>query len=257
MQKPSSRRRNSGQVLVITSLIIVMLLLSTFIYVAETVKNAPVYKAEANPGFSAYRLGTIHTVISALAAVSNGGLVSVLTENLLKYQWVVGNHTYDAILNATFSPQNTSPYEDGFWLSWGNSGTGVSSAEVNFVWNSSGTSTNFYSAYSVTISSDISIVGTYTLLTGTLKQANVTVNLFNEGKPALASNFEVYYEYNGNLNPEEWMPVSPSVTDYGNGTYLLSFTASTQNRNNPLLISIGCYDMRSIFVRANTALIKV
>lgn len=251
MKTTTSNRRNSGQVLVITSLIVVMLLLSTFIYVAETVKNAPVYETVANQGFSAYRLGAIHTIISALANVSNGGATGILVTDLANYKWMVGNHSFDAMLNATFSPRSTSPYQDGLWLSWGSSGIGVSSAYVSFVWNSCGTSTTFYSEYAVNMTSDIRIDGYYTRLTGTLKQANVTVNLLNEGNPALARNFTVYYEFNGDLNPEEWVQASPSITDYGNGTYFMSFTASTQNRNDPLLVSVCCHDLRYIFVRAN------
>jgi hypothetical protein len=258
MRTHRSDRNNSGQVLVITSLIVVMLLLSTFICVTETTKNAPLYAAEANSSFSSFRLGTIHAIMSALANVSNGGSSSILTADLNKYKWMVGNHSYDAILNLTFTPRSISPYSGGIWSSWNTDGTGVSSAYVNFAWNSSGTSSVYYSAYAINVTTDISMTGVYTRLSGAQKQANVTVNLLNEGKPALARNFTVYYEYDGSTWPSEtWIQASPTITDYGNGTYFMSFTATTSSRGDPLLVSVRCHDLRYIFVRANCTLTRV
>src|SRR3989304_7362015 len=79
-------RQNSGQVLVITSLILLLLLFSTALYVAETEKNTPISYAEEDISFVAYRLGTVHSVISALANISNGGSVEVLAEDLNRFE---------------------------------------------------------------------------------------------------------------------------------------------------------------------------
>jgi hypothetical protein len=85
-------------------------------------------------------------------------------------------------------------------------------------------------------------------LNGTLMQANLTVNLLNEGKPALAQNFTFYFEN----ATEGWVKVdSPSINDFGNGTYAVSFIAETYQPSDPLLVSMLCQDQRGIFVGAN------
>jgi hypothetical protein len=82
---------------------------------------------------------------------------------------------------------------------------------------------------------------------------NVTCTVFNEGEPALAKNITLFYEKDGDLSVQEWIPVdSPSSTDYGNGTYFMSFIAETQTHNDPVLVSVHVHDLRDIFVQANT-----
>ena len=253
MKTASSKRRgNSGQVLVITSLIVVMLLLSTVIYVRETGMDAPVYANAANLGFSAVKQAAVHTVISALANISNGGDIGVLAADLNQLRSVIANHSYNAILTMNYTPLNSAPYVDGVWVSWGTSGQGVSGAYVTFALNSSGVSANYYSGYSVNVTSKLLVEGYYTLLDGASKQVNVTCTLHNEDKPALAKNFTIYYEYDGTLTTEEWVQVPvPTIVDYGNGTCFLSFTATTMNRSDPLLISVHYHDTRGILVLAN------
>jgi hypothetical protein len=124
--------------------------------------------------------------------------------------------------------------------------------------NSSGTSATYYSEYAINVTSEIDVSGDYTLLTGSQKQVNVTCTLLNEGKPAQAQNFTVYYERDGSLSPEEWIQVtSPSIIDYGNGTYLISFTAETTNPDDPLLVSVHSQDLRQILIRANVTCTQV
>jgi subtilase family serine protease len=120
------------------------------------------------------------------------------------------------------------------------------------VLNSSGTSATCYSEYAINVTSELNVNGQYTLLNGSLKQVNLTCNILNEGKPALAQNFTVYYEQDGSLSTEEWIQVaSPSITDYGNGTYRMSFTANTTSPADPMLISVYSQDLRHVFVKAN------
>ena len=100
--------------------------------------------------------------------------------------------------------------------------------------------------------------GYYEALTGSLKQVNVTCNVLNEGKPALTQNFTVYYEQDGSLSTEEWVQVaSPSITDYGNGTYTMSFTAETTNPDDAMLVSVHSHDLRYILTQANVTCIQV
>ena len=157
-----------------------------------------------------------------------------------------------------FTPLNVAPYQEGAWIAWGSSGNGVSSAYVSFVVNSSGTSASYYAEYAVNMTSELNISGYYAQLTGTLKQVNLTCTVYNEGKPALAQNFTVYYEQDGSLPPEEWVEAaSPSIVDYGNGTYRVEFTAETANVDDPMLVSVHCHDLRDVFIKANVTCTQV
>ncbi len=258
MKTRRSSRGNSGQVLIIVALIVTMLLLSTALYVAETERDVAVYEAEVDPAFSAYKLGVMHTIMSALSNISNGGPPGILVANLNHLKAVVDNHSFNAILKMEFTTLNTAPYHDGVWVEWGSSGKGISSAYAAFVLNSSGTSATYYLEHVVNVTSEIEVSGEYTMLNETLKQVTVTCNILNEGEPALAQNFTVYYEQDGSLSPEEWVQVAaPSIVDYGNGTCAMSFTAETTNPDDPVLVSVHCRDLRGIFIRANVTCTQV
>ena len=54
------------------------------------------------------------------------------------------------------------------------------------------------------------------------------------------------------MQTDGWVKVdSPSITDFGNGTYSVSFTTETDQSNDPLLVSMLCQDQRGISVGAN------
>jgi hypothetical protein len=252
------KTRNSGQGLIIASLVVTLLLLSTAVYVSEIEKNVAVHDSEVNPAFSAYKLGVTHTLMSALVNISNGGSTDVLAASLNQFKSVVNSHSFSALVKMDFTPLNMAPYQDGVWISWGSSGRGISGAYVNLILNSSGTSGTYYSEYALNVTSQIDVDGYYTLLTGSQKQVNLTVAVLNEGKPALAQNFTVYYEQDGSLSTEEWVQVaSPSIPDYGNGTYAVSFTAETLNPDDPMLVSVHSHDLRHILVKANVTCTQV
>ena len=160
-----------------------------------------------------------------------------------------------------YTPLNKDPYLNGIWKSWSadgvgvssayvTDGEGVSSAYVRFVFNSSAPSTSSNLAFDVNVTTAAILSGNYQI-NGILTQANLTVNILNEGKPALAQNFTFYFEnaIGG------WVKVgSSSITDFGNfgnGTYSVSFTTETDQSSNPLLVSMLCQDQRGIFVGAN------
>jgi hypothetical protein len=202
--------------------------------------------------FSSIRQASVHTVVSALVNISNGGDKGILATDLDQLKYFVAIHSYNSILNMNYTPLSNGAFQDGVCMSWGGTGEGMSSAYIDFALNSSGGSTDYYSDYVVNITSKIVVNGYYTLLTGASKQLNVTCRLYNEGKPAIAKNFSVYYEYDGLLSIEEWVQItSPSIIDYGNGTYIISSTVSTINRDDPLLISVHSHDLRDILVLAN------
>ena len=247
MKKRDLKRDNSGQVLVITALLVALLLLSTAIYIIETEKEVPTIGTDENNAFPAYKQSTRNTLISALANVTNGGDAGVLTADLNELNSAITSHSYQAILQMDFTPQNTAPYQNGIWISWGTDGQGVSSAYVNFAFNSSGSSTTSNLEYAVNVTSAVNLSGNYLQLNDTFKQVNLTVNVLNEGKPALAQNFTFYFE-----NATDWIQVdSPSITNFGNGTYAVSFTAETDQPSGTLLVSMYCQDQRGITVGAN------
>ena len=244
--------------LIIASLVVTLLLLSTALYISEIEKHAAVYESRLNPAFASYKLGATNTVISALANVSNGGSANVLVEDLNKFKAVVNSQSFNAIVEMNFTPLNVTPYQDGVCISWDSSGRGISSAYVNLVLNSSGTSANYYSEYTINVTSEINVNGQYSLVNGSLRQVDLTCNILNEGKPALAQNFTVHYEQDGSLSTEEWVQVTaPSINDYGNGTYAISFTAETTNQDDPMLVSVHSHDLRHILTIANVTCAQV
>ena len=247
MKKRNLKRNSSGQMIIITALLVASLLLSTAIYVFETEKEVPTAGASEESVLPAYQQSTLNTLISALASVTNGGDPSVLTADLNELNAAITNDSYQAILQMNYTLLNVAPYQNGLWISWGADGLGVSSAYVNFVFDSSSSSTSSNLEYDINVTTAANLSGTYQL-NGNITQVNLTVNMLNEGTPALAQNFTFYFENAAG----GWIQVnSPSITDFGNGTYSVSFTMATDQSSDPLLVSMLCQDQRGIFVGAN------
>jgi hypothetical protein len=251
MIKRNLKRDNSGQVLVITSLLVTLLLLSTAIYVIETEKEIPTIGNNNNP-FLAYKQSARNTLISALANVTSGGESAVLTTDLNKLKETITSHSYQAILEMDFTLLNSAPYQEGFWISWGTDGRGVSSTYVSFVFDSSSSSTTSNLEYAVNVTSDVSLSGEYRHLNDTSKQVNLIANVFNEGKPASANSLTFYFDFDGSLLTEDWVKVdSPNITNFGTGTYSVAFFAETDRPSDPIIVSMYCQDQRGILVGAD------
>ncbi len=251
-------RRNSGQVLIIVSLTVTLLLLSTALFVAESLRSELVNQPSSTQTFSFYEQGLRNTMISALANVSlanvsNSGDTGVLLEDLDQFGAVAANYSYNSILQITATPLNATPYQDGIWINWSSNGEGVTSACVNYSLDSYDTASTYHSEGSINITTEIDVSGYYALEAGSTKQVNLTCNVNNEGKPALANNFTIYYQKLSG----RWVQVSSpnNIVDYGNGTYTMSFTISTYNPS--AVISVNCYDLRGIFVQANMTCTEV
>ena len=91
----------------------------------------------------------------------------------------------------------------------------------------------------------MSIHGFYNIGEENLKHVEVICKIFNEGTPALAQGFELYYQ-----NSSSWIQVQNySLTNYGNGTYRITFNAYTST--TPVRVSVKAYDTRQIYVQAN------
>ncbi|MCW4014995.1 MAG: hypothetical protein NWF06_01360 [Candidatus Bathyarchaeota archaeon] len=253
MKKTFRGRRNSGQTLVISALVISLLIISVVYSVFEAGRVSETRSATTlNSHVLATKLGLKNTVTSALVNVSVGGANEVLATNLDTYVSFLANQSYFGKCVALFSVLDSASYQSGILLSWGSDGTGVSSAYANYTLFFTDAKSELQFEHATNITTGLDVQGTYSKLEGTLKQVNVTCNVFNEQEAALASSIALYYEYNGELSTQEWVPVvSPSITDYGNGTYAISFVAETQTIDDSMLVSAQVYDMRGIFVLAN------
>jgi hypothetical protein len=251
MKNRKLKRDNSGQVIVITALMVALVLLSTAIFVIQTEKDVPTSGTDTNNAFWVYQQAVRSTLISALANVTNGGNLSILTADLNKLNSLIISHSYQSILQTNFTLLNEAPYQNGIWISWGTDGQGISSAYVTLYASLTGTSSTSSLEYAINVTSQVSLSGSYLQLSGTLNQVNLTVNVFNEGKPALAQNFTFYYEDAASSTGNWTQVTSPSIIDFGNGTYAVSFNAQTQQPGDPLLASMRCQDQRGIVIDAN------
>jgi hypothetical protein len=257
MGKRSLRRDSSGQVLVVTALVVALLLLSTALYVIETEKTTPLVKTQENE-LSAYKQSVENTVISALANTTNDGDSGVLSSNLAELKTVITSHSYQAMLTMDYNIPSALPYQNGVWISWGTNGQGVSSAYVTFVFNSSEPLATSNLEYAVNITSAVKFSGKYEQLIDNSKQVNLTVNILNEAKPAFAQNFTFFYDYDGSLSTVDWIEVaSPTITNFGNGTYSVSFTCDTSQRDDDVFVSMFCHDQRGILVSANATCVRI
>jgi hypothetical protein len=244
-------RHNRAQALIITALIITLMSMSTVYYVLETEKETINIQNTSDSYFSIAKISIRNTVIGALANTSNLGDPQALTKNLGKLASALHANCYDADLELTFTPLNTPPYQNGTYLSWTQTGTGVSSADIISVLNITGSTQNYHLIYETNITTALQINGT-TSASESTESVNMTCTLNNEDGPALASRITVFYQ-----NPVDgsWINVGQqnnlAIIDLGNGTYIISFTANSQA---PLNVSAQVNDLRDILVIANTTL---
>lgn len=249
MKRKSTRSNNSGQALIIASLVITMLLLSTVYYVFEINKEGSKDEMTFEYAFLATKLSATNAITSALANISNGGEPTVLLTDLSKLASVIRNHYYETKCDLSSIPLNVTPYQDGIRISWNSNGSGITSAYVDFVMNFSELSTQYDSEYSTNITTTLNIEGT-SAGSGNVKSVNVTCRMYNEGEPALANSIRLFYQ---NETEGSWTVVDLSnnlnTIDYGNGTYFMSFNVYAQNS---FQISARSQDLRDIFVVANT-----
>ncbi|HTY74959.1 MAG TPA: hypothetical protein VMD05_05260 [Candidatus Nanoarchaeia archaeon] len=248
MKKPSLRRNNSGQVLIVTSLLVALLLLSTIVFVMETEKDVPTIKTEETDPFISYQQTEKNTLISALANITKGGNSSILASDLETLNTAITSDSYLSMLQINYEPLNATPYQNGIWISW-NDSQGITSAAVSFALNSSGLYSTSNIQYTTNVTSEISQNGNNTRIEDSLRQVNLTINLQNENGPALAQNFTFSFE---NTN-SSWVKVdSPNITDFDNGTYTVTFNIETAQTHNPIYVQTLCQDQRGIITGANT-----
>ncbi|MEM3766357.1 MAG: hypothetical protein QXU46_04950 [Candidatus Bathyarchaeia archaeon] len=240
---------SSGQLLIVASLVIAILITSTSIYVYEltteiqTMKNCSTLELAL-----ALNTGLRNAVVSALANITNGGRKNVLAENLaLLVDTYMQLHPQQPCQIAYTLP-SVAGYDDGIKLSWGSSGLGVSSAYVLYTLKILEPASNLTIHSALNITTTLVINGYYTIGENeTIKTVSLTCKVFNEDKPAKVKQVNVYW----GQAPEVWLPIrSLSIVDCGNGTYVISFTITTASE--AVYVSAQMVDARNIFVAANT-----
>jgi len=244
-------KKNSGQVLLIAAFIMAFLLLSAELYIFEVGKiMGEVESNSLNDFVLAVELGSRHVVVGSLANVSNGGSNSVLGWNLQNWSSFIDKQYQFGKGFLNFTLEETAPYSSGIWIDWGTDGFGVSSAYANFTYKLLGRESNLNQSYFINITTTLLVESTYQVGVGDEKQVNVTINLLNEGKPALAKQITIYYkdQLNNWLIPHETNN-NYTISDYGNGTYLASFVASIPSSN--VEVSAHVFDQREVYVQAN------
>lgn len=242
------RNGNSGQILLIAAFIMASLLLSAQLYILEAGKISGDMNADAlNDLMLNVKLGSRHVVTGSLANISNGGANDILQQNLLEWAEFIGNQYLLGKNNIAFTLEETPPYSSGIWLSWGTNGYGISSAYADLVHSLAGRETNADLTYSVNVTTSLLIASVNQGLNETARQVDVTINILNEAHPALAEQITVYYRVSN-----AWLvPGSANdyrLQDYGNGTYVASFTAIATLIDE---VSVHATDCRGIFVQAN------
>jgi hypothetical protein len=251
-----TRRINSncsGQALIVTSLVIATLLLSTAYYVFEIRVDIPDDHAALEYTFFEARMSAMNTVVSALSNFSNGGDRIVLKESLDKLASAFRDHSHGTEYNLLFTLLNSSSYQDGMRISWGFDGAGISSAYASFLLNVTDSSTTYSSKYDINVTTGLTVTGTY-VDKGNEESVNTTCTIYDEAGPTLAKEITMFFQ---NETDGPWRIVGLSdnlnVMDYGNGTYLVSFDAYTQN---VLKVSASIHDFRDIFATANATCSK-
>ena len=240
---------NSGQVLVIAALAVALIISSTVTYIYEVGRTVNEESSTSLYDFIFnMELGSKHAVVSSLANISNGGTGEVLASNLEKWVSVVGKQYQLGKCVLNFSLAETSPYASGVWIAWGSDGVGVLSAYALFALNLSGRGVDVQNSYAVNVTTSLFTNGTYQRVQDDNKRIDVTCNLFNDGKLALAGNIKVYYK-----SLDNWLLASLqsdyTLANYGNGTYRISFTADIPS--NVVEMSTRVFDQRGIIVQCN------
>lgn len=233
----------------------VLILLSAQVYVFDV--HMSTFSLDSNSlsdYIAAIKLGSRNVVACSLSNISNSGASSILATNQNRWATLVNMQSQFGRSTLTYLLEESSPYSSGVWLSWSTEGFGFSSSVVYFAFNLSDREVEVDLSYVVNVTTRLNVEGTWQAILGDEKQVNVTINLSNEGKTALAQQITLYYRLS-----DSWFAPNASnnyaVTDYGNGTYLASFNASIPS--STVEVSVSLIDHRQILVKANATCIQV
>jgi hypothetical protein len=249
------RRQKSGQVILIAVLAMALILISAQVYVFDVQMSTFSLDSDSlNDYIAAIKLGSRNVVTGSLSNISESGAYSIFAANLDRWATSVNTQSQFGRSTLSYAEEESPPYSSGIWLSWSTQGYGVSSSVVHFVFNLSDREVDADLSYAVNVTTRLNIEGAWKTILGDEKQVNVTINLMNEGKPALAQQITLCYRFS-----TSWLALNASnnyaITEYGNGTYLASFNASIPS--STVEVSLSVIDQRQTFVKANATCIQI
>jgi hypothetical protein len=247
-----TRHGRSGQILVVSALVIALIMISTATYIynlsGSTSDNEQYL---LNDYVNSIIQGSKHAMVSALANTTNRGINGTITTNLKSWSTAVERQYVFETFTLNYTLRNTAPYASGLYLNWSKNGNGVSAAYADFVLNASSRELKMQYPFYVNVSTRLQIEGYLTQVSPSKKQVTVICRLFNERQPALARNVTINYK-----DSDSWLASSVAndyaLLDYGNGTYRATFTLA--NLATLLDVSVQVFDLRNIFVQANATL---
>jgi len=247
MKNKTFREERSGQILVITALVISLLIISTTQYFYQLQAENKANEKMPTEMLLAIKVGAFRTVEVSLANITNGGSNTTLEENVNEWIKSLRIRNIYGILVANTSLWNIPPYNSGLLINWSENGYGISSACTNFSFRLLGTKFGVHFDFFANITTTLRVDGYYQIQGGE-KNVVLICEVLNEGDPALAKGFEVSY-YNGTrwINVEDF-----SLTNYGNGTYRITFNAIVKSK--AVNVSVGVIDTRGIYAQANKTL---
>lgn len=246
----SLKKARSGQMVVVSALVIALIMTSTAMYIYDLNGNfAKSNTSTLNYFFNLIKTGSKHAVVGALANITKGGPNETLSANLNRWKSTVEKQYLLGTFVQNFDLRSTTPYYSGVYVDWGNSGTGISEAYVEFSLNVSGKEIEAYLSYNINVSTRLNVEGFIMEISSGIKKVTVKCTLFNDGQPALAKSIVTYYR-----ESTEWLIPDDannySMADYGNGTYCAIFYVETYASS--IGISSQVFDKRDILVVANT-----
>ena len=245
------RQNRSGQVLILAALAVALMIASTIVYVYQTSRVLNEEHPFSPEEFvRIVKLGSRNLVIGSLANISYGGANQTLETNLDRWGSFVEAQYYFGECSLGFELCEDAPYSSGLRIIWGDNGSGITSAKVDFSLNLTSEGADVDVVYPVNVTTSLSISAVSQWQQG-YHEINVTIHLYNEGEPALAKNLTVYYQNLFGAWVNAGSLDSYLLEDFGNGTYKASFTVGPP-RISDREIMVECYDQREIYVKATT-----
>lgn len=248
-RKDSLKKSSSGQLLIVAALAIALLISSTTTYVYEVTRETDNARSSSISNFVlAMKQTTRNAMISSLANVSNGGAKSTLASNLGELSEAVGILSRFGFCILGHTTLSELGYDFGTKLQWGDNGLGVSGAYANFTLQVQDEASRTTMKFEVNMTASLAISGSYATLGSGEKNVSLICNVCNNGHPSLTGSLKTFY-HDASSWTEAGVLNSLAVTDYANGTYLVSFVVAI---SDPVQVSVQVIDLQGIFIRANT-----
>jgi len=184
-------------------------------------------------------------------AYYRGGAVTNLGSYLVRWEsFVGGDYAYGlCYLNSTSASQ--APYSEGIWIDWGDDGSAVTGAYSDYTFNISGRGAETDLSLTVNVTTRVQISGSFEDMGGGSKAVTITMQLTNDGSPALYRNVTPEV-----MTSAGWTDMTAlgdyAEQDHGNGTYTYTFISDISGSDVPVRFMV--HDKRGVYVMAEVTL---